>query len=65
MLHYNEIQEGQQVKYFGHTCTVENKAVSEKDGTYHLQLVYPNPLMINVTCMVLSYDGNFKDVSPC
>lgn len=62
MVHYNDIQEGQTVKYFGHTCKVVEK-IHKPDGMYHITMTYPNPLMIDVTCFACSHDGNFKDIS--
>ena len=62
MVHYNDIQEGQTVKYYGHTCKVADKAKTDDCGMYVLTLTYPNALMIDVTCIVQSNDGNFKDV---
>ena len=63
MLHYNDIQEGQNVKcYNQHVCKVVEK-VQGKSGTYHLHLVYPNPLMMEINVMLQSNDGNFAELS--
>lgn len=62
MANYNEIKEGQQVRYFGHTCKVVRKTKSEEFGTRSIHLVYPNPLMIDVNCIVQSKDDNFEDI---
>lgn len=62
MVHYNDIQEGQTVKYFGHDCKVEEKTQG-KDGIYYVTMSYPNPLMMNVICHEQSSDGYFKDIS--
>lgn len=63
MLHYNQIKEGQTVKcYNQHICKVVDKAQGES-GTYHLHLVYPNPLMMEINIMLQSNDGNFKELS--
>lgn len=63
MLHYNEIKEGQTVKYNNqHICNVVDKAQG-KSGTYHLHLVYPNPLMMEINVMLQSSDGNFAELS--
>lgn len=63
MLHYNEIKEGQTVKYNNqHVCNVVDKAQG-KSGTYHLHLVYPNPLMMEINVMLQSNDGNFAELS--
>lgn len=63
MLHYNEIKEGQTVKYNNqHICNVVDKAQG-KNGTYHLHLVYPNPLMMEINVMLQSSDGNFAELS--
>ena len=63
MLHYNYIKEGQSVKYCGHKCTVVKKSI-DNDGIYHLTLVYPNPLMMDVTCFEQSDDGEFNNIEP-
>lgn len=63
MLHYEEIKEGQTVKYNNqHICKVVDKAQG-KSGTYHLHLVYPNPLMMEINVMLQSNDGNFAELS--
>lgn len=62
MLHYNDIKEGQTVKYFGHhTCEVQEKR--QANGVYYVELSYPNQLMITVTCQEQSRDGYFKNIS--
>lgn len=62
MAHYNDIKEGQAVKYFGHDCKVEEKTQG-KDGIYYVTMSYPNPLMMTVICHEQSTDGNFKNIS--
>lgn len=62
MVHYNDIQDGQTVKYFGHICKVEEKKQG-KDGIYYITMSYPNPLMMNVICHEQSNDGNFQELS--
>lgn len=63
MLHYNDIKEGQTVKcYKQHVCKVVEK-VQGASGTYHLHLVYPNPLMMEINVMLQSNDGNFAELS--
>lgn len=61
MVHYNDIKEGQTVKYFGYDCKVESKAQNE-DG-YYLTLEQPNMLMMTIKHNVYSKDGYFKNIS--
>ena len=63
MVHYNDIKEGQTVKcYNQHICKVVEKTQA-KSGTYHLHLIYPNPLMMEINVMLQSDDGNFPELS--
>lgn len=48
--------------YNQHVCKVVEKTQG-KSGTYHLHLVYPNPLMMEINVMLQSDDGNFAELS--
>ena len=61
MVHYNDIKEGQTVKYYGQPCVVEEK--TQGDDGYYITMQQPNPLMIEIHHNDYSRDGIFKNIS--